>query len=432
MKLNNSYTEDFLASKHKRQRGSIAILGTLTMTALFGMLGLTFDAAYLYHLRRNAQMAADAGAKAGSIEMQNGSSNDTVKDQAKAEAATNGFTDGVNGVTVTVNKPPVGGSWDGNANAVQVIVRQAVPTSFMQVLGLANAQVVAESVGGKQSGTNCVYALNPAKDGAITVSGGTSNVQANCGVVDDSSTSHAFNISGGATFSATSVGVVGGVADTSGADLCGSNCTVTNAPNKPITGAAYEADPLRSIAQPSSGGACTYSGLGTLTGGTPAPAVTPPITGNGTAGSPFILSPGTYCDGVKLSSAYATFNSGTYIMKGISGSNYRTIAVSGGSTTNFTAPASGSLAGMLFFQDRTLTGVNNNGQESFTGGSNLTLQGALYFPLDNVTFSGGTAAHPDYLIIVADTITFSGGSTINNDYSGLDLGSPIQVTGIIE
>jgi len=459
MKLNNSYTEDFLASKHKRQRGSIAILGTLTMTALFGMLGLTFDAAYLYHLRRNAQMAADAGAKAGSIEMQNGSSNDTVKDQAKAEAATNGFTDGVNGVTVTVNKPPVGGSWDGNANAVQVIVKQAVPTSFMQVLGLANAQVVAESVGGKQSGTNCVYALNPAKDGAITVSGGTSNVQANCGVVDDSSTSHAFNISGGATFSATSVGVVGGVADTSGADLCGSNCTVTNAPNKPITGAAYEADPLRSIAQPSSGGACTYSGLGTLTGGTPAPAVTPPITGNGTAGSPFILSPGTYCDGVKLSSAYATFNSGTYIMKGISGSNqslnisgtsnvtgtnvtffltatsgsnYRTIAVSGGSTTNFTAPASGSLAGMLFFQDRTLTGVNNNGQESFTGGSNLTLQGALYFPLDNVTFSGGTAAHPDYLIIVADTITFSGGSTINNDYSGLDLGSPIQVTGIIE
>jgi hypothetical protein len=87
---------------------------------------------------------------------------------------------------------------------------------------------------------------------------------------------------------------------------------------------------------------------------------------------------------------------------------------------------------MLFFQDRTLTGVNNNGQESFTGGSNLTLQGALYFPLDNVTFSGGTTAHPDYLIIVADTITFSGGSAINNDYSGLDLGSPIQVTGIIE
>ncbi len=48
-----------------------------------------------------------------------------------------------------------------------------------------------------------------------------------------------------------------------------------------------------------------------------------------------------------------------------------------------------------------------------------------------MTISGGTAAHPDYLIIV-DTITFSGGSTIKNDYSTLDKGSPIQVTGIIE
>src|SRR6266404_1557632 len=116
MKLNNSYTADFLASKHKRQRGSIAILGTLTMTALFGMLGLTFDAAYLYHLKRTAQMAADAGARAASLELQTGSSNDTITTQARAETATNGFTDGTNNVTVTVNHPPVGGAWAGNAN----------------------------------------------------------------------------------------------------------------------------------------------------------------------------------------------------------------------------------------------------------------------------------------------------------------------------
>ena len=131
MTPNNSPTADFRGSKRARQRGSIAILGTVTLTALFGMLGLTFDAAYLYHLRRNAQMAADAGAKAGSIEMQSGSSNTTITTQVKAEVATNGFTDGTNGVTVTVNKPPVGGSWNGNANAVQVIVKQAVPTSFI-------------------------------------------------------------------------------------------------------------------------------------------------------------------------------------------------------------------------------------------------------------------------------------------------------------
>ena len=466
MKSKSVNIADLLTSKRRRERGSIAILGTVSMTALFGMLGLTFDASYLYHLKRTAQMAADAGAKAGSIEMQNGSSDNTIKDQAKAEAATNGFTDGVNGVTLTVNKPPIGGAWDGNPHSVQVIVKQVVPTSFMQVLGLANGQVTAEAVGGMQSGTNCIYALNPTKDQAISIAGNSSTINANCGVMDDSSSGHAFSVTGGATFSATSVSVVGGVEDTTGADKCGSNCTVTNAPNAPVTGATSELDPLRSIAQPAVG-ACTYTGtVGNsyvaLTGSAvlALPITAPPITGLGTAGNPYVLSPGTYCNGISISAGlYATFKPGTYILKGVSGSNqaltvsgganvsgsgvtffqtatsasnYRPIAISGSSTANFSAPNSGSLAGMLFFQDRTMTGINNNNQESFTGGSNLTLQGAIYFPLDNVVFSGGTTAHPDYLIIVADTITFTGGSTVNNDYSALDQGSPIQVTGIIE
>jgi Flp pilus assembly protein TadG len=475
MKTIHPYNVDFFASKRARRRGSIAILGTVTMTALLGMLGLAFDATYLYHLKREAQTAADAGARAAALELQKGSTATKIATEAKAETATNGFTDGANSVTVTVNQPPVGGNWAGNANAVQIIVTRAVSTSFMQVLGLTNAQVSAESVGGKQSGGACVYALNPTVNHAVIVSGGSSVVNLNCAVVDDSSASHAFDVSGGATFSATSVNVVGLVEDTSGADLCGANCTISDAPNNPNTGITAEADPLASIAEPAVG-ACTYTGvLGNtsyvaLNGGAVSalPAgVLPAITGIGTQLNPYVLSPGTYCNGIKVGAGqYATFNPGTYILNAISGSNqafnvsgggyasgtgvtffltardpitgvanagnYRSIAISGTSTVSFSAPTSGALKGMLFFQDRTLTGVSNTGQESFTGGSQLTLEGALYFPLDNVVFSGGTAAHPDYLIIVADTITFSGGSTINNDYSGLLGGSPIQVTGIIE
>jgi hypothetical protein len=36
------------------------------------MLGLAFDAAYLYHLKLGAQIAADAGARAAALELQNG------------------------------------------------------------------------------------------------------------------------------------------------------------------------------------------------------------------------------------------------------------------------------------------------------------------------------------------------------------------------
>ena len=458
MKNNSSCKANSGGPACKRQRGSIMILGTLCLTALFGMLGLTFDAAYMYHVRRAAQTAADAGAKAASIELQNGSSNVTVAAQVKAETSTNGFTDGVNRVTITVNQPPVGGNYSGSANAVQVIVTQPITTSFMQVLGISNAQVVAEAVGGLQSGQNCIYALNASANNAFVESGGSSNLQANCGVVVDSSASQAFVVSGGATFSASSVSVVGGVSDTSGTDKCGSNCTVTNSPYAPVTGTTAEADPLKNVTEPTVG-ACTYTNLGTLTGGSAAPSVTPPITGNGTAGNPFVLSSGTYCNGIHISAAYATLGSGTYILNGTSGSNnslaitgtsnvagsnltffltatsgnnYKAVQISGGSTTNFSAPTSGTLSGMLFFLDRTLTGVNSNDQETLSGGSSMTLTGALYFPLDNLVVSGGSSANPDYLIIVADTLTFSGGSTMKADYSALDQGSPIQVTGIIE
>ena len=61
------------------------MLGTLTMVSMFGMLGLGIDAAYLFHLKRMAQVAADAGAKAASIELEAGSSADAVTSAARGQ-----------------------------------------------------------------------------------------------------------------------------------------------------------------------------------------------------------------------------------------------------------------------------------------------------------------------------------------------------------
>ena len=61
------------------------MLGTLTMVAMFGMLGLGIDAAYLFHLKRMAQVAADAGAKAASIELEAGSNADAVTSAARGQ-----------------------------------------------------------------------------------------------------------------------------------------------------------------------------------------------------------------------------------------------------------------------------------------------------------------------------------------------------------
>jgi len=143
------------------------ILGTLTLVAIFGMLGLGFDAAYLYHLKRRAQTAADAGAKAASLELVAGSSADTVASAARTEATANGFTNGANGAIVTVNSPPLSGSWAGSDKAVEVIVTQSTATNFMQVLGFSNARASARAAGGVISSPNCIYVLDPSANNAF-------------------------------------------------------------------------------------------------------------------------------------------------------------------------------------------------------------------------------------------------------------------------
>src|ERR1044071_1629837 len=107
--------------KHQgRERGSILLLGVLTMFVLLAFAGLALDSCYMYFHKRNMQTAADAGAYAGALEKLRGNSD--VDTAVKQDTALNGFTDGSDNVTVTVNDPPSTGSKSGNTNFVEVIV----------------------------------------------------------------------------------------------------------------------------------------------------------------------------------------------------------------------------------------------------------------------------------------------------------------------
>jgi hypothetical protein len=88
----------------------------------------------------------------------------------------------------------------------------------------------------------------------------------------------------------------------------------------------------------------------------------------------------------------------------------------------------GSLAGILFFQDRSIV---SNAVNSFQGGTSVTLNGSLYFPSTPLNYSGGTDVSGTYSIIVARTISFSGGCKMNNDYSSLPAGSPIRGNAVV-
>jgi len=403
--------------RRKKQAGYVLITGGILAILLFAFMGLAVDTGYFQWMKRRMQSAADAAAIAAVRELQVQSGKQVSAGQY--DSSLNGFTNGTNNVTVTINVPPASGTYAGNNSSAEVIISQPLPTYFMGILGFSKITVAARAVGTLGPGSACIYALDPAVSKALVASG-SANINAQCGIIVDSSSNDALDTSGSACVSGSSIEVVG---DYSNSSSCGPSPT-------PQTGIQSQPDPLANVAAPTVG-ACNF-------------------TGWHNAGT--VLNPGVYCGGINLSGgATATFNSGTYILLGgglnISGGSngtgtgvtfyntgnstyaYRPIVVSGTSTTSFSAPTSGSLAGMLFFQDRSFS---NTSQNTVSGGSTTIFQGALYFPSTPLVYSGGSvAAHAAYTIIVANTINFSGGSYLNNDYSTLSGGSPIKGSSVL-
>jgi hypothetical protein len=166
---------------------------------------------------------------------------------------------------------------------------------------------------------------------------------------------------------------------------------------------------------------------------------------NGSILSPYQLYPGTYCGGISVhGNAVLHFNAGTYVLAGggmslsanttMTGTEvtfynttgtggYGAISLNGNTTANFSAPTSGPLAGILFFQDRAVptTGASS----TISGNATSTFDGAMYFPTTAVAFKGNSSA-TGYSIVVADKLTVSGNASIGSNYSSLSDGSPIR------
>jgi hypothetical protein len=235
--------------------------------------------------------------------------------------------------------------------------------------------------------------------------------------MDDSNASQALLHNGSGTFGTTGNAVTGGYLNNGSGSI-----TPT-----PVTSVPPAPDPLGYLSEPTVG-ACTYPSQVIYNG-----------SGNYTA------SHGTYCGGLLVNgSLNLTLNSGLYIIDGgtltfngsgtITGSNVTFYLTNGASATlngsqtfQFTAPTSGTYAGILFFQDRSDTSnatINGSASSNFTG--------ALYFAAAQLTYNGSGPLSA-YTILVANTIIINGSSTINDNYTSLPGGvSPITKAVLVE
>jgi hypothetical protein len=108
---------------------------------------------------------------------------------------------------------------------------------------------------------------------------------------------------------------------------------------------------------------------------------------------------------------------------------YQPISMSSNTTSNFTAPTSGPMTGVLFYQDRAIP--SSAAGSTITGNSTSTFDGAMYFPTTTLTYNGNSSSS-GYSIIVANKIVVSGNSTLGTNYSSLGGGSPIKGAVLVE
>src|SRR4051812_3385043 len=94
------------------ESGSILVLTALTLVTLLGVTALAVDLGYMYEMRNRMSAAADVAARSAAVAQNTAAcvgNCATLTNFGRRAAALNGFVDGVDGVEVTINHPPVFG-----------------------------------------------------------------------------------------------------------------------------------------------------------------------------------------------------------------------------------------------------------------------------------------------------------------------------------
>jgi hypothetical protein len=408
----------FCARVWRSDSGSVAVMVALMLAMLIGFAALGTEVVYALFKQRQMQATASSAALAGATALMTGHPADLTV-EARAVAATAGFTTGVAGATVTVNHPPLSGVNAGNTNAVEVVVGQpqTLPLSKLFYAGPWNISARAVATAGSGA-SDCVLALDTSNTTAVTITNGAQVTLNQCGLGVNANGSSALAVSGGAVLTAKSVSVSGAASVTNGATI--------NATDGVKTAQPAMADPYSGLSVPSGSG-CKYGSL-------PNKPLTLKHSNSGTQ----TLNPdGVYCGGLAMGNdAVVVMNPGVYIINGGSfniggavrltgagvtivltgsGSNYATVTIGNGATVDLSAPSTGATAGLIFFQN---PNAPKTGTNSFQGGAYETLTGALYFPSQTVVYSNGTNSTATCTQLVAWHIQFVGGSSFNSSCGG--------------
>lgn len=421
----------------RQDGGQVVVLVALAMSGLLLGVGLAIDTGQLFVARRDAQSAADAAAWAGAVKIYQGGTAAEAISAATTDAALNGYSTGGT-TTVTVVSPPTSGEFSGDPRYVQASITLDVATIFIPGATAGKTRITVNATGGAApyGSGYAILTLDPDDQQAFKVSGNGNTSVSGAGIKVNSNANQAAQISGNGNVTVASpysAEVVGGVQQSGSGGFSPAA----------VLGGSPVGDPYAALPEPSIVGQTIFVNTD-MSSDTCSPSL------NWTcSGSTYVLSPGVYDGGIKISgNGTVTMNAGVYILRNggfqMSGNGsvtgagvmmFNTVAdhplsigscdqwkISGNGAISFSAPTSGTYKGMLVWQDEDcVKDISWSGNGSVTSSS-----GTIYGPNADFQISGnGTATMNVNSQIVTKTFKISGNADINLNYNSGGNAAPL-------
>ena len=407
----------FLKRLWRDRRGNALVIAGASLPLLAGAAGLATDTIQWAMWKRQLQRAADSAAIAGVHARLANNANMTAQQAVAGDLLKHNTT----GITLMTGYPdttfPTGTGW---TNGVEVSLAIQKRLGFSSIF-LSNVPTIR--VTGRaalfDSGNYCVFA-RATTGPALTIQGST-DVELGCGAISNSTDGiNAVDVNGnGHSFIADPVAAVGGI-----------DGNINGSPNLQEY-AVPMVDPYASLT-PTNPGGCSQFQSHKVTRTTTINGVNKARThltpgcfsgfntnqGGGGIDNEFHLDPGVYyldSTSISIESDTKLIGDGVTIIFG--GSTPGTIDVRGNAVLDLSAPTSGTYANLLMIQNRNNPDISNGTSSTIQGNSGTALDGVIYFPNGNLTFTGSSAGSTQCAMIIGWNVSFSGSSDIQNDTS---------------
>ena len=397
------------------RRGNVLAIAGAALPLLIGSVGLATDTIQWALWKRQLQRAADSAAFAGAYSR--------FQDQSSTTGVTKDLTNNNHlWVPLLSTYPQISEPADTatfvRAVEVKLAVQQELSFSslFMSSAPIITATARAAAI---DSGNFCVVALEKTNNSGIIIQG-SSIVNLGCGMISNSpSASVSVGVNGNAhNVTADPVAGAGGVPDINGVTTEQSYHLAQPDPfeNKYDT----NIPPAVPCGGMSSHEVSNIAGVTTLSPGC--------YSGNNQQfkfnGGSYHLQPGVYyLNNIDFIATGGTIT-GTGVTIVLTGSTPGQVQMNGNASINLTAPTTGTWAKMLLTQSTNAT--NSTNANVINGNASSSFDGTIYFPNQELKFSGSSGAQTKCAMVVARRVNFEGNANIQNNTTGCVANSKVK------